>query len=121
MQDLTQYQKGQLLLNKTNKEVFILVSNDLVTVRRVTLFNAKTGKETTYEVTKERPVTLDREYSLIQPGFALDRIGIDWKEIDLETLENFTLSEQNMETLKAKLTQVNNPYPYPSEETVKHK
>ena len=112
MQDLTQYPKGNILQNPTTKDLFLVINNEELTIHRITLFNVKTGNETTFESSKERPITLGTDYQIIRPGFAIDRVAIDFREIDLETLEKFVLSDKDMQTLKSKLSQINNPNIY---------
>lgn len=114
MQDLTQYQKGQILQNPSNKDVLLVISSEQITINRTTLFNPKTGNETTYESSKERPITLGTDYQLIKPGFAIDRVAIDFREIDLDTIERFILSEKDLQILKSKLAQINAGNLYPT-------
>jgi len=113
MIDLSEVVPKTILQHPKNKQIFLVIENNVLTIRRVKLYDVKNQKELQYEVLGEKPLTLDHDLNLIKQGFGTTTPASDFHCLDLDVVEKYILSPTDYQTLKFKLGELDNPRDYP--------
>lgn len=112
MQNIVQYPKGKLIQNPNSKDIILITSNETLSINRIKAYNLRTKEEYTFEAPVENAITISNDYKQIPISFTRDTSAVDFRELDLETIEKYCLNSIDIQILKNKLQQMDKPlYP----------